>query len=253
MRLQLLLLYHAMGVTPTPAGTSSAGAIVFLHGSGDSGSNFKRWMGSQAFVQKLADEGVRMEFPSAIPRPYALFGGRKESVWFDRLDMDPSSPEQTASVEQSVGQLEALLDGLVASGVRANQIAIGGFSMGGGIALQTALRSKHALAGVFAMSSYMCNDAAVYRLLREPAAHRPSLRIWMGHGAEDDFVLPEWGEATAKKLGTVDGLEVSWRTYPRLRHTLRADELDDLNAFLAPLVLARSRSSASGESDSKEL
>ena len=239
------------------AGVTSPGAIIFLHGSGDNGNNFKRWIGAESFVKQLEAQGVRMEFPSAVPRPYTLYGGRTESVWFDRLDMEPTSPEQTASVEQSVTQLDDLIDSLIASGVPASHIAIGGFSMGGGIALQTALRSKHALAGVFAMSSYMCENAAVYKLLQESvaAARKPPLRIWMAHGANDDFVLPEWGEATAKKLTTY-GLEVSWRTYPRLRHQLRSDELDDLNAFLAPLVLASSQTTPSSlelANDSKEL
>ena len=66
------------------------------------------------------------------------------SVWFDRYAMEPSSPERTESVEASCSQLEMLLDDVVASGVAPSRILIGGFSMGGGIALQTALRSKHA-------------------------------------------------------------------------------------------------------------
>jgi phospholipase/carboxylesterase len=257
----LLHTLHVMRVASSASrniimsGSAAQSAIVFLHGSGDNGPNFKRWIGLQAFVKKLAAEGVHVEFPTAVPISYTLFRGRKESVWFDRLEMDPSSPEQTASVEQSVGQLESLLDDLVASGVLPSRIAIGGFSMGGGIALQTALRSKHALAGVFAMSSYMCDDAAVYRLLEEPSwsARSPPLRIWMAHGANDDFVLPAWGQSTAKRLSAVRGLEVSWRTYPRLRHELRSDELDDLNAFLTPLVLVAQGQAGSEANDSKEL
>ena len=230
--------------------TAHVGAVVFLHGSGDNGPNFQRWIGAESFVKALVDKGVHTEFPSARPIPYTVAGGQMSSVWFNRLAMEPSSPEQTRTVEDSVAQIESLLDELVAAGIPSSRIAVGGFSMGGGIALQTALRSKHALAGVFAMSSYMCDDAAVYSQLR--STPRSGLNIWMAHGADDDFVLPEWGQATAKALKAFEGLEVSWRAYPRLHHELRSDELVDLNEWLAPLVLGEEMCLNKSESRARE-
>lgn len=155
------------------------------------------------------------------------------SVWYDRKGMEPTSPEQTKSVEASCAQLEAVLDRLVASGVPPATIAIGGFSMGGGIAIQAALRSKHNLGGVFALSSYLCDDAAVFATLENRPRGGP--RIWMAHGAADRFVRPEWGQATAARLRGY-GLEVSWRSYAGMQHELRLDELDDLDRWLSPLV-----------------
>ena len=168
------------------------------------------------------------------------------SVWFDRRAMDPRSPEQTESVEASCNQLEAVLDRIVASGVPPSRIAIGGFSMGGGIALQTALRSKHDIGGVFAMSSYLCDEAAVYASMEasdKRAMRKP--RLWMAHGAADDFVRPEWGEATATRLRGY-GLEVTWRSYAQMRHELRQDELDDLSEWLSPLIIPRASETESG-------
>lgn len=239
-----------------PAHTSSAlaasppipaGAVIFLHGSGDTGAGLQRFLGRLPFVKSLENAGVRVEYPSAVPIPYTYFGGQKMSVWFDRQAMDPTSPEQTKSVEASCTQLEEILDRLVTSGVPARRIAIGGFSMGGGIALQTALRSKHAVGGVFAMSSYLCDDAAIFpvlaRLEHEGEGPRTTMpRIWMAHGAADTFVRPEWGEATAKRLRGY-GLEVSWRSYVHMQHELRQDELDDLDKWLTPLVLPQSNTS----------
>jgi len=48
--------------------------------------------------------------------------------------------------------------------------------MGGGIALQLALRHPEMLAGAFALSSYMCDDAAAYRLLEGGAQGVPGGR-----------------------------------------------------------------------------
>ena len=131
---------------------------------------------------------------------------------------------------------------LVASGVPPAKIAIGGFSMGGGIALQTALRSKHDLGGVFAMSSYLCDDAAIFAAMDDKRVPAKRSRVWMAHGTADDFVLPAWGEATAEKLRGY-GLDVSWRGYARMRHELRQDELDDLDRWLSPLVLPQDETS----------
>lgn len=215
----------------------------------------QRFMSRLPFVQSLENAGVHVEYPTATPIPYTLFGGRPMSIWFDRLAMEPKSAEQTESVEASCMQLETVLDRLVSSGVPPAKIAIGGFSMGGGIALQTALRSKHDIGGVFAMSSYLCEDAAIYANMAniaEDGMKRPMMpRIWMAHGASDTFVRPEWGEATAKRLRGY-GLDVSWQSYPRMRHELRQDELDDLDKWLTPLVLPQ-MSGAAASSPREEL
>jgi len=218
----------------TSASQSAPGAVVLLHGSGDNGANFRQWMGTTQVVRDLVAKGVRTVFPSAKPIRYTI-AGHVESVWFDRLAMEPSSPEQTDSVERSVAQIETIVDDLVEEGLPATKIAVGGFSMGGGLALQMGLRTKHDLAGVFAMSSYMCDEARVFeRLEKEGVAGTP--RIWMAHGAEDDFVLPGWGESTSKKLKSL-GVDVQWRSYPTLRHEVRPDELGDLGDWLEPLVV----------------
>ena len=215
------------------AAAAVKGAVVFLHGSGDNGANFRAAMSAEPLVRNLQARSVRFEFPSANPIRYTI-AGHVESVWFDRLAMEPSSPEQTETVERSVEQVELVIDDLVASGVPPSRVAVGGFSMGGGLALQLALRTKHGLAGVFSLSSYMCDRAKALRELedgrRGPAASVP--RIWMAHGADDDFVLPSWGKATSEALGGL-GVDVSWREYAGLGHSLRgADELADLEDFL---------------------
>lgn len=211
----------------------AAGAVIFLHGSGDTGPGFESSLRQTPLLRNLSDAGVRVEFPSAVPRPYTLFGGRTASVWFDRLGMDPSSPEQTDSVLASCRRIEAVLDEVVASGVPPGRIAVGGFSMGGGIALQAALRSRHSIGGVFALSSYLCDRAAVYTPEGRAAVSPP---VYMAHGAADGFVRPAWGRGTADKLGKM-GVDVRWRKYDGLRHEMRGDELDDLADWLGPIVL----------------
>ena len=45
-----------------------------------------------------------------------------------------------------------------------DRIVIGGFSMGGCLAMQLAYRFKRSLAGVVAMSSFLNNNSLVYQV-----------------------------------------------------------------------------------------
>ena len=74
------------------------------------------------------------------------------------------------------------------------------------MALQLAFRSPRRLGGAFALSSYLCTETAVYERLRGSKA--PNLPpVFMRHGASDDFILPEWGAATAQQLSEL-GVQV---------------------------------------------
>lgn len=181
------------------AGPTTSSVLIWCHGSGDTGP------GAQAYVEAVTPapvlqtlSGIRFVYPTAEPRSYALAGGALSSVWFDRVaGMAPSNPEHTQSVEESAARLNSLIDQLVTSGVPSEQIVLGGFSMGGGISLQTAARSPHRLGAVFALSSYLCDDSRLWQKLQlgqEGTAtdatpfSRGLVPVYMAHGSADDFV-----------------------------------------------------------------
>jgi len=196
---------------------------------------------------RLAEQkNVAMHFPSAIQRPYKLAGGQRMSVWYDRYGLEPTAPEHTESVEESCEQLRALIDDIIASGIPPSRIAIGGFSMGGGIALQCVLRGEHRLAACFALSSFMCDEAVVYeRLASEKKPLPTSPPIFMRHGDSDDFILPQWGASTAKKLQSFE-LSVDFGLVPRARHELVSDEIEELADWLFPKLLTADRDGTDG-------
>jgi predicted esterase len=117
--------------------------IVFCHGSGDTGPGVQAWIESLVPSHSVFQEWDWI-FPSATPIPYSLNHGSNtlSSVWYDRIGgFDPSFPEHTASIEQSTHQLLELLEDQVnRHGRDPRRIILGGFSMGGAIALQTAVR-----------------------------------------------------------------------------------------------------------------
>jgi len=64
-------------------------ALLFLHGSGDSGAGVQAWLqyastGCGDFEKSMAEQGIAVVFPSAPPRPYSMLGGANSTVWFDR-------------------------------------------------------------------------------------------------------------------------------------------------------------------------
>ena len=220
---------HGAMVSETALGT-----VIFLHGSGDTGTGISRYLQQAAgggFAQTMKDAQVTLLTPSAVPRPYLLAGGRVMSVWFDRYELQPSAPEHLESVEASCAQLEEIVDGLVHSGTPASRIAIGGFSMGGGIALQFAARSRHRLAAVFALSSYLCDGAKAYELLSGRRGDAGLPPVFMRHGSADDFIKPAWGQSTAERLAAL-GANIDFALIPGMDHSLEDGEVESLGKWL---------------------
>ena len=235
----------------------SPAAVIFLHGSGDTGpgvQGYLRHVWSGRFPEKMAKASVDVLYPSATPIPYTLARGQVMSIWYDRYKLSPAGREHTESIEASCARLEAIVDELVASGLQPERIAIGGFSMGGGIALQMALRSKRRLGGVFALSSYMCTDAAVYERYELTAEATVSTRppIFMRHGDADRFIAPAWGVATAERLKGL-GFDVNAALLPGVAHEMVDGELEELAEWvLAALGVTRTAPDAMRAAESMD-
>lgn len=213
--------------------------MVLLHGSGDSGEGLRNYLtnvGGGRFLRSFEAAGARIVLPDSGLRSYSLMGGMPMAIWYDRKGLPPSSPEVTDSVEASVAKLRGILEELHAEGIPPKRIVVGGFSMGGGIALQLALRHPDMLGAAFVLSSFMCDDAAAYKLVeqrsREARASWPP--IFMAHGQADGFIRPEWGKRTFLRLEAA-GLPIKFVSVPRLRHELSAGELDQLGEWLRDL------------------
>ena len=170
--------------------------MLFLHGLADSGDSTSRWLtqsGAGGFIRSMEDAGVRVLFPTAPSIPYALQGGLSMAAWYDRTGLPPTAAEHRPSVEASLARLEQQLRELEQAGVPPSRVAVGGFSQGGGIAIQLAYRKPGtALAGAFALSSYACDDSPLWAALEDVAGQdrrRPPL--FQRHGAADGYIRPE--------------------------------------------------------------
>lgn len=227
-----------------PNACANSHAVLFLHGLGDTNDSLERWLRRSkagGLVSALESAGVKLVFPAATPIAYKLAGGRLMSAWFDRTGLPPTAAEHRPSIDASVTQLEGVLAQLEErEGIPPSRVVVGGFSQGGGMALQLAYRgaadtSRGAcLAAVFALSSYACNDSPIWASVRESPA-RPKPPLYQRHGDSDGYILPAWGQATAERL-RAEGVDVDFALEPNLDHSMGGDELAQLTRWLLQIV-----------------
>ncbi|HEX2585988.1 MAG TPA: dienelactone hydrolase family protein, partial [Steroidobacteraceae bacterium] len=114
-----------------------------------------------------------------------------------------------------------------------NKIVIAGFSQGGAMALQVALRYPHRLAGVMPLSTYLplCDTLA-----DEANIANRDIPILMCHGRQDPVVPYELGD-TSRKLLEAQGYVVDFRSY-NMPHSVCAEEVDDISQWLQKVLTA---------------
>jgi phospholipase/carboxylesterase len=204
-------------------GPNPQASIVWLHGLGADGHDF------EPIVPELAlDKPVRFVFPHAPVRPVTINQGMRMRAWYDILQLG-GGPEDETGIRASQKLLESMIDEEKKRGMRA--IVLAGFSQGGAIVLQTALRHRERLAGVLALSTYLPLHAT---LEAERSGANRDLPIFMAHGQYDDIIPLARAEQSRKMLERL-GYKVEWHVYP-MPHSVSPEQLADLSAFLRRIL-----------------
>ena len=207
-----------------PALGSTRAAVVWLHGLGDSGHGFA------PIVPELrlpSDAGIRFLFPHAPERPVTVNGGMRMRAWYDIKTMDLAQRADEEGVRQSAQAVQQLLDKLISEGISSERIILAGFSQGGVIALHLLPRLPYKLAGVMALSTYICVPD---KLKDEAVAVNKATPVLMAHGSEDPVVPMFAGQQAYHALKNA-GFNVSWHDY-RMPHSVCAQEVADISSFI---------------------
>ena len=200
-------------------GPDPAAAVIWLHGLGADGHDF------EPIVPELElAKPVRFVFPHAPVRPVTINQGMRMRAWYDIFQFG-GGPEDEAGVRASQKLLEQMIAAEKKRGI--GKILLAGFSQGGAIALQTALRHAEPLAGLLALSTYLPLNAT---LEAERSAANQGLPIFMAHGQYDEIIPPERAEQSRRLLERL-GYKVQWHTYP-MPHSVCPEEIADISAFL---------------------
>ena len=211
-------------------GDSPIASVIWLHGLGANGFDFLPIVDELA-VARLPP--TRFIFPHAAEQPVTLNGGYVMPSWYDIIGLHAGAPEDEAGIRTSLAYLDRLIENELQRGVISQRIVLAGFSQGGNIALNSALRYPQPLAGALILSSYL---GLKDRLAADASPTNHALPIFMAHGTADDIV-PYTLAADSRALLTKLGYQVDWHEYA-MPHTVCAQEVVDIGKWLASVLTA---------------
>ena len=203
-------------------GPKPEAAVIWLHGLGADGHDF------EPIVPELRlKKAVRFVFPHAPIRAVTINQGMRMRAWYDILQLG-GGPEDEAGLRASQKITEELI---AAQNLPANRIVLAGFSQGGAIVLQTALRYPERLAGLMALSTYLPLAAKVSA---ERSEANRDLPLFMAHGQYDDLIPMQRARQSREYLEKL-GYKIEWHDYP-MPHSVCAPEIADISAFLSRVI-----------------
>mgnify|MGYP003482562991 FL=1 len=181
------------------------------------------------FLQDLF--GIKDELPSAynylsVRAPMVMQEGSYQ--WF-RKKGEGAYNGETDDLKSS-GQL--LLDFVVQATkkyhTQPEKVFLVGFSQGAIMSYEVALRHPEAVGGIAALSGRIL---PVLKSELKPDEKRQSLAIFIGHGTADQL-LPFSDGTEANSLLQSVSLEPEFHAYQGVGHSISAEELQDLSAWL---------------------
>ncbi len=214
---------QALETIELETGASPSAAVLWLHGLGADGHDFEPVVPELRLPAGLP---LRFVFPHAPLRPVTINMGMRMRAWYDILQLG-GGPEDDAGIRASQRLLEGLIADQAARGIPPGRIVLAGFSQGGAIVLQAALRHPQRLAGVLALSTYL---PLAGTLAAERSAANAGLPVFMAHGRHDEMIGIDRALQSRAALAAL-GYPVEWRDYP-MGHSVCGEEIADIAAFL---------------------
>ena len=200
--------------------------VIWLHGLGADGHDFEPIVPELKLPESMH---VRFIFPHAPIRPVSINDGEEMRAWFDFVPHSETAGSD--DIEISAGQIEALITRECERGIPSERILLAGFSQGGVIALQTALRYPSRLAGVLALSTYLHDFSKTEQEMHDANLAIP---IMIAHGTQDPMI-PIMRSATSRENLIRLGYDVRWFDYP-MGHQVCLEEVEEISRFFQELL-----------------
>ena len=202
--------------------------MIWLHGLGADGHDFEALVPELRLPESLP---LRFVFPHAPVRPVTLNGGMAMRAWYDILSLDRDGPQDEEGIRASAEILRALIDRERIRGLPYERIAVAGFSQGGAIAMHTAIRFEHSLAGLLALSTWLpLAQTLEEEVANDPRSQARTLPVMLAHGTFDPMLPLSMGQVSRDRLNEL-GFRVEWREYP-MQHAVCPQEIADISAWL---------------------
>lgn len=165
-------------------GTAPARAVVLLHG----------WQGNKFSLKQLKYslnlKDTDYYFPNA---PYFVENDAERRSW--SLELKPGIWEMARSREV----LESLFEDIIFPRFPSQNVFVLGFSQGALTCYELILQLEQPLGGIFPIAGFLRNPKADRALFHEAQREAP---ILIGHGRQDQTVVPAASELAFEKLKT---------------------------------------------------
>ena len=214
-------------------GAEPQASVIWMHGLGADGWDFVPIVRELPVPDELQ---LRFIFPHAPERAVTINNGYVMRAWYDIRQSDISRIPDEAGIRESQAAIEALIAREKQRGVAPERIVIAGFSQGGAIALQTALRHRERLGGVVALSTYLPLEDSFEREAADANKRTP---VFMAHGTQDPVIPVQLAEQSRRALEG-RGYSVEWHAWP-MPHSVCAEEVEALGAFLTRIFGGEAR------------
>ena len=199
-------------------------AILWLHGLGATADDFVPIVPELGLNPELP---IRFVFPQAPVRSITINAGMRMPGWYDIGGLNIAAKEDLEGVTESRQTVEALIDEQIALGIPAENIILAGFSQGGAVTYYTAMRTRHKLAGILVLSTYLMFQD-------DPVLNQNDINlttpVFASHGRFDPVVPLALGEAAVEKARAL-GYAVEWKTYP-MEHQVMMEQILDIGAWI---------------------
>jgi phospholipase/carboxylesterase len=206
----------------------ATGSVIWLHGLGADGHDFEPVVAELGLPERAS---LRFVFPHAPIRAVTLNGGMRMRAWYDIVSLDRSGPQDEMGIRQSATILTDLIERERKRGIANDRVVVAGFSQGGAIAMHTALRHPHRLAGLLALSTWLpLGSSFAAEVLNNPQSQSRDLPVLMAHGTFDP-VLPFSMGLQSRAALLAAGFRVEWHEYP-MAHAVCAEEIVAIRNWL---------------------
>ncbi|CAF1079057.1 unnamed protein product [Adineta steineri] len=212
-----------------PATVKHTASLIFLHGLGDVGSSWQDAFNMYRIAK--AAPHVKFIFPNAPVQRVTLNMGMPMPTWFDIHGLDHNAKEDQEGIEKSSKLLKDLIEEEIKSGIPAERVIVGGFSMGGAVAIHAALTSPHTLGGVLALSTWLPLSTTFPKALIS-GDKKMNLPILQCHGDEDPMVQLRWARLTEEAVKALGFKQYTFKEYRNMGHSSCDQEMDDVSAFV---------------------
>ena len=199
--------------------------VIWLHGLGADGHDFEPIVEQ---LELLPDLNIRFIFPHAPMQAVTINQGFMMRAWYDIRSQDICSDQDEVGIRDSQSKIDELIQQQIDLGIKSEKIVLAGFSQGGVVVLQAALRSSHQLAGVMALSTYLAMDSS---LKAEKTSQNKMLPIFLAHGTADPVIDIKWAHQTHSHL-IREEYKVDWNEYQGMPHSVSAQEISDISNWL---------------------